>query len=506
MTTVAQPDGLTVPAPARTPSPTTEPTPAVGQAEGRLMPAISGVAIAAAIVVGLIGFVVSFSTLSAQGQAWGFGRLSPLFPIGVDAGIVMCLALDLHMARKGTPWPVLRLFAHGLTALTVYLNGAAQIPAGASLWDHLGRVVAHAAMPVLFVIAAEATRRRVIALARLEMGVDTIPMDRWVLAPWPTFKLFRRMRLWDVRSYAEAVEREQALLVYRVWLKHREENGTPVTALDRLPFDLAPYGYSVEQALAVPDEMRADEEAREQAAADRARHAELRAKHDKAQANLDELRLRGMLQKAEAELSAETGVAQADAAAATATAEARAAQARASAEQIAEESKRRAAAEAAAEDSAAAAEARARAAEAEAHEAAERARAADADKRAAEADQAAAEARRDAAEADEATAEAARRTALLRAEEEAAKATAAEARTAALEAEKRAVEAEDLLRLTPTQRDARKVARAALAKADGDAMALPLSDVVEILRGVSEGTASKRRAEAAELIADGYRG
>ncbi|MGW3043288.1 DUF2637 domain-containing protein [Kitasatospora sp. NPDC001159] len=41
------------------------------------------------------------------------------FPVGVDAGIVALLAMDLHLIRKGTPWPMLRLLAHGFTTATI---------------------------------------------------------------------------------------------------------------------------------------------------------------------------------------------------------------------------------------------------------------------------------------------------------------------------------------------------------------------------------------------------
>lgn len=38
-------------------------------------------------------------------------------------------------------------------------------------------------------------------------------MSRWLLAPWPTLRLWRRMVLWETRSYPDALRREQDRLL-----------------------------------------------------------------------------------------------------------------------------------------------------------------------------------------------------------------------------------------------------------------------------------------------------
>ncbi|MFF2927172.1 hypothetical protein ACFVTP_33010, partial [Streptomyces celluloflavus] len=80
---------------------------------------------------------------------------------------------------------------------------------------------------------------------------------------------------------------------------------------------------------------------------------------------------------------------------------------------------------------------------------------------------------------------------------------AAETRRAAAEMERRALEAEDEARLTPSERNDRKIARLVLSEAGGSAEALPLDRIKDVL-GVADSTASERRKKAAELIARGY--
>ncbi|WP_270891894.1 DUF2637 domain-containing protein [Streptomyces sp. DHE17-7] len=82
-------------------------------------------------------------------------ELAPWFPVGIDAGIIAFLALDLYLIRKGTPWPLLRMAAHATTGATIWCN--------ASSWGHIGtdpvKAASHSVMPILFVIGVEAARR-----------------------------------------------------------------------------------------------------------------------------------------------------------------------------------------------------------------------------------------------------------------------------------------------------------------------------------------------------------
>ncbi|MEU5314421.1 DUF2637 domain-containing protein [Streptomyces sp. NPDC021562] len=506
----------------------------------RLMTALSVAAALGGTLVGVIGFAMSYSTLSEVALSWGFShRLAPWFPVGVDASIIAFLALDLYLIRKSTPWPLLRMAAHAMTGATIWFNASSQGEIGA---DPV-RAASHGVMPLLFVIGVEAARRLFIAKAQLEAGTatDRIPLHRWILSPLGTPRIYRRMRLYGVTSYPEMTRREQDLKGYEQWLRRKYNGDLDKASEDeRLPMTMAAYGYTVAEALALPE--RQEREARERAEEAERRRLEAQIRQEEAQARAEAARLEsaGRLEAVRARVDAETGQARAHARAQVNAAERAAEQEEAAMETalLAEARARQAAADRktadereaaaaadlraadlerqAAEKRKQAAEAdRAAAAQTQAIETAEIAeaskRAAEADKAAAEAEKAAAEIRRRAAEADRQTADEEERAALARANAQDAREReaetelrAAEKRLAAAEIERRAVEAEDAARLSPRQRAVRRVARMILA-ADGIAEQLPLAQIQRELGVTSAGTASEYRQEAAELLASGYR-
>ncbi|MGA5606188.1 DUF2637 domain-containing protein [Streptomyces griseoincarnatus] len=455
--------------------------------------ALAVVAVLGAAVVAGIGFAGSYSALRALAADKGFGDFAPAFPIGVDAGIIVALALDLHFARRGLSWPFLRPVAHGLTLATIYFNANAGEHSPAE--DPVAAAM-HAVMPVLFVVAVEAARYLVIRTSGLAHGTrpDGVPLHRWLLAPVPTFALWRRMRVWGLTSYAAAVDRDQALRVYRVMLERKYGSVRKAPSDARLPLTMAPYGLTVEEALALPQEAaerdqrrREDEEARKVA-------EEIRAAERAAELEASRLRAAGLVDAARHEVTASTGAAEVRARATVTAVE------------------RSAALETEALESAAAAEARAREAAAERAASEDRKAAAETAAAAAETERAAREAERAAREAEHQAAEAAARTADAEARTAAAERAAAEHRKAAAEAaaaaaetELRAAEAEDLARLSPRERTVRKLARLVLAQHGGDADRMPLEAITDTF-GVATGTASQYRQEAARLIQEGYRG
>ncbi|HEY3480084.1 MAG TPA: DUF2637 domain-containing protein, partial [Streptomyces sp.] len=169
----------------------------------------------------------------------GFGWFANVFPIGVDAGIVVLLALDLLLTWLRIPFPLLRQTAWLLTAATIAFNGAAAWP------DALG-VGMHAIIPVLFVVSVEAARHAIGRIADItaDKHMESVRITRWLLAPFPTFRLWRRMKLWELRSYEEVIRREQDRLVYRARLRARYgvawRRKAPVEAI--MPLRLAKYG------------------------------------------------------------------------------------------------------------------------------------------------------------------------------------------------------------------------------------------------------------------------
>ncbi|UED84930.1 DUF2637 domain-containing protein [Streptomyces profundus] len=197
------------------------------------------IVLAGAVVIATIGFVGSYAAVRDLAERKGFGDFAPFFPIGVDAGIVVLLSLDLLLTWLRIPFPLLRQSAWLLTAATIAFNGA-------SAWgDPLG-VGMHAIIPVLFVITVEAARHAIGRVADItaDRHMEGVRMWRWVLSPIPTFRLWRRMKLWELRSYQEVIGMERDRLVYQAQL--RAEYGrawrrrAPVEA--RMPLKLARYG------------------------------------------------------------------------------------------------------------------------------------------------------------------------------------------------------------------------------------------------------------------------
>ncbi|MCO5987089.1 DUF2637 domain-containing protein [Actinoallomurus spadix] len=152
--------------------------------------------------LGLLGFVNSFARVAAAARA-SFGWFAFTVPIGIDLGIAVFSALDIVLARLDMRIRWLRLIPWSLTGATVYLNVAGE----ASVFG----VVAHAVLPALWVAAVEVAAHVVRTRAGLAAGtrMDSIRLSRWLLAPAPTVRLWRRMVLWETRSYPAALVRER---------------------------------------------------------------------------------------------------------------------------------------------------------------------------------------------------------------------------------------------------------------------------------------------------------
>ncbi|MCI3932273.1 DUF2637 domain-containing protein [Streptomyces sp. AN091965] len=198
-----------------------------------------GVVVFGALVIAGIGFAGSYAAVRELAEKKGFGTFSVVFPIGIDAGICVLLALDLLLTWIRIPFPLLRQTAWLLTAATIAFNGAAAWP------DPLG-VGMHAVIPVLFVVAVEAARHAVGRIADItaDKHMEGVRMTRWLLSPLPTFLLWRRMKLWELRSYDQVIKLEQERLVYQARLRsrfgRRWRTKAPVESL--MPLRLARYG------------------------------------------------------------------------------------------------------------------------------------------------------------------------------------------------------------------------------------------------------------------------
>ncbi|MBR8643121.1 DUF2637 domain-containing protein [Streptomyces tuirus] len=205
----------------------------------RMHRVLIGVVVAGAVIIAGIGFAGSYAAVRELALKKGFGNFSYVFPIGIDAGICVLLALDLLLTWIRIPFPLLRQTAWLLTAATIAFNGAAAWP------DPLG-VGMHAVIPILFVVAVEAARHAIGRIADItaDKHMEGVRLTRWLLSPVPTFLLWRRMKLWELRSYDQVIKLEQERLVYQARLRSRFGRSwrrkAPVESL--MPLRLARYG------------------------------------------------------------------------------------------------------------------------------------------------------------------------------------------------------------------------------------------------------------------------
>ncbi|MEY9874384.1 hypothetical protein ABH931_003879 [Streptacidiphilus sp. MAP12-33] len=209
--------------------------PVITKAHRRLI----GIVGAGAFIIAGIGFAGSYSAVRLLATRKGFGLFAYVFPIGVDVGIAVLLALDLVLTWLRIPFPLLRQAAWLLTVGTIVFNAAS------SVGDPLAMGM-HAIIPLLFIVVVEAARHAVGRIADItaDRYMESVRLLRWILSPIPTFRLWRRMKLWELRSYDETIRLEQNRLVYRARLRAQYGRAwryrAPLELL--LPLKLARYG------------------------------------------------------------------------------------------------------------------------------------------------------------------------------------------------------------------------------------------------------------------------
>ncbi|MFF2527261.1 DUF2637 domain-containing protein [Streptomyces liangshanensis] len=521
-----------------------------GRAHRGLMISVGVVGVLAGLAAAGVGFALSYGALVEAAASWGFGEgwQRHVFPVGVDGLIIALYCVDLVLAWRGMARAWVRLAAHVVTAVTIGLNMAAaagSAPGSPGLLDalaeHPARLASHAAMPIAYVLLTEAARWAIVRTAQLEAG--GLDHGRLTLADWllrfpTTWAIFRHAQTWPA-TYAEARLHVRELAIHRVWLKHRREieqglSDGWVGVLDQMPDLLARYGVGVEEARAIPDRMRARErkrqEDRDRDERDRERQEERQAREDerervrqarddehaerlaRLEAEAEETRRQGELAILQARTTGAVKAAEAESAASADTASIHADAARSAAERAATEAQRLADAEERAEETARTGVLRRQAEEENLRAARLAEERAEAEERAAELERAAAVKR---AEAEQRSADAVKAIAHKAEYEErieASKLRVAQDRKLRAEIELRAQADEEDARLTPRERNIRKVARLIIGTAAGLqdqhssaelASMVSLSAVSSMCR-VSETTAGDYRKEAVDLIRQGY--
>ncbi|MGW1031644.1 DUF2637 domain-containing protein [Streptomyces antibioticus] len=211
---------------------------------------LAGLGALAAAGVGALGLIASFDAVSSAAARWGFGE-PWMLPVGIDVAIPVFTVANLLLIRMDMALAWVRFVPWVLTLITCGLN----VAAGESLWAK----VAHGTMPLLWVVFSEIGAHIYAVRIGAATGrrMEKVRFSRWMLAPLSTFALWRRMTLWEITSYSEALKRERERQLARARL--REEHGRrwrsktprPERVLLKLG-ELAPASEDVPPVLPVP--------------------------------------------------------------------------------------------------------------------------------------------------------------------------------------------------------------------------------------------------------------
>jgi hypothetical protein len=197
--------------------------------------------------VGGFGFYASFDSVSAKAAGWGFTE-PWILPTAIDSAIPVFTGAYLLLIRTDMRLWWARLVPWVLSLITCALNVASG--------NTLGSKLAHGAMSLLWVgvseIAAHVYAVRIGAATGRRRKMDKVRWARWFLAPFPTFLLWRRMKLWELTSYDTVLKLEQERLVYQAKLRGRFGRAwrrkAPVAAL--LPLQLVSAGVPLAETAA----------------------------------------------------------------------------------------------------------------------------------------------------------------------------------------------------------------------------------------------------------------
>ncbi|MEU3464771.1 DUF2637 domain-containing protein [Streptomyces sp. NPDC006733] len=169
----------------------------------------------AAATVSTLGLLSSYTALETKAATWGWDW-PWLLPVGIDVAIPAFTGANLILIRMGMELRWIRWVPRALTAVTVYLNWQASTTAGGRL--------GHAALTLLWVIFSEIASHvygtRIGAVTG-KVRMESVRRSRWLLAPIATARLRRRMILWEINSYDEALTRLQEQTYLRAQLREK---------------------------------------------------------------------------------------------------------------------------------------------------------------------------------------------------------------------------------------------------------------------------------------------
>lgn len=177
--------------------------------------AVIAIAVLGATAVSVIGLLSSYKTLSTTAAtSWGW-QWPWALPVGIDLAIPSFTLIGLLLIQFDIPVGWVPLFPRALTVATVYLNWSADRTTPGRL--------GHAALVMLWVVFSEIAGRVYAHQAELrdETRIERVRRIRWVLAPLSTASLWRRMQLWEITSYRQALGMERNRKLVRAELRER---------------------------------------------------------------------------------------------------------------------------------------------------------------------------------------------------------------------------------------------------------------------------------------------
>lgn len=175
------------------------------------------------IGAGVAGFWSSFDGVRAWAAHRAAFEYAALVPLAIDLLIPASGVLAMVLIRLDMELPWLRYAPWALTAATVYLNASsvADIPGDGITGPPLSAQVAHGLMAGIWAMCSEVGIHVYKAHSKIESGrrMARIRRSRWLLSPVRTALLWRRMVLWEIRSYEVALQLEHQRLLEVARLK-----------------------------------------------------------------------------------------------------------------------------------------------------------------------------------------------------------------------------------------------------------------------------------------------
>lgn len=178
-------------------------------ARGTLLAAI----VTGIIVVATLSGVLSYRTLIDWAES-EYKEFAPLFAAIIDVGMVVFALATLWKILAQQRKLGVRLATHTLAGLSILFNALSGTTTES--------ILIHATPPLILVMAVE-TLLGIVWKRQQEISpqLDRIRVSRWLLAPISTASIWRRMVLWELRSYAAAMEIDRERIKSRIKLKQQ---------------------------------------------------------------------------------------------------------------------------------------------------------------------------------------------------------------------------------------------------------------------------------------------